>query len=227
MYHDVAPSTSEGLVISVRRLEEQLKWLSEHQYTSWHFSELEDLSTLPGSKNVVITFDDAYVSFKDLVVPLLQKYELKATLFVPLGYLGKTDEWNTGKVDIMNAEQLHSLQPDTVELGYHSFQHRKYNELTLEETATDTQYGFEVVKKHKLPLSPALAYPYGKFPREKESYTKFVELLKQQGFSYGLRIGNRLNKFPFPYPFKIQRLDIKGEYSLGKFRRKIKYGKII
>ena len=227
MYHDVAPSTSEGLVISVRRLEEQLKWLSENQYTSWHFSELEDLSTLPGSKNIVITFDDAYVSFKDLAVPLLQKYELKATLFVPLGYLGKTDEWNTGKVDIMNAEQLHSLQPDTVELGYHSFQHRKYNELTLEETATDTQCGFEVVKKHKLPLSPALAYPYGKFPREKESYIKFVEFLKQQGFSYGLRIGNRLNKFPFPDPFKIQRLDIKGEYNLGKFRRKIKYGKII
>ena len=75
MYHDVAPSTSEGLVISVRRLEEQLKWLSENQYTSWHFSELEDLTTLPGSKNVVITFDDAYVSFKDLAVPLLQKYD--------------------------------------------------------------------------------------------------------------------------------------------------------
>ena len=52
MYHDVAPSTSEGLVISVQRLEEQLKWLSENQYTSWHFSELED----PRSK-VYLTHD--------------------------------------------------------------------------------------------------------------------------------------------------------------------------
>ncbi|KAA3622698.1 MAG: polysaccharide deacetylase family protein [Flavobacterium sp.] len=227
MYHDVAPSTSEGLVISVIRLEEQLKWLSENKYRSWHFSELKNLSTFPGTNNVVITFDDAYVSFKDLAVPLLQKYDLKATLFVPMGYLGKTDEWYSGKVDIMNAQQLHSLEPDTVELGYHSFQHGKYNELTPEEIAADTQRALEVVKQHQLPLSPALAYPYGKFPRDKESYTKFVEYLKQQRFIYGLRIGNRLNKFPFPDAFKIQRLDIKGEYGLEKFRRKIKYGKLL
>lgn len=225
MYHDVSLTTSEGLVISVQKLEEQLKWLASNDYQSWHLNELMGLTSLSDSKNVVITFDDAYVSFRELALPLLQKYNFKSTLFVPLGYLGKTDEWYSGTVPIMTADQLRSLD-DTVELGYHSFEHKRYDELSPEEITADTQRCFETVASHQLSMSPALAYPYGKFPRKKEANKKFVNYLKKEGISYGLRIGNRLNRFPFPDPFEIQRLDIKGEYSLSKFRRKLKYGKL-
>lgn len=226
MYHHVSLTQSAGLTISLEKLETQLKWLSENGYRSFHFSELEALKTLPKKKNIIITFDDAYVSQMELAVPLLQKYKLKATFFVPLQYLGKTDEWNTASNPIMTVPQLRSLDPKTIELGYHSFYHKKYHELSENEIRNDSRKCFETIAEHQLKFSPVLAYPYGKYPRATKEKQAFFKLLQKDNFKYGLRIGNRLNKFPFKEPFEIQRLDIKGEYSLAKFQRKVKYGKL-
>ncbi len=226
MYHDVSPSRSEGLTISVKNLEGQFAYLAEKGYQSYHCKELMELSELPSKKNIVITFDDGFVNQMDLAIPLLEKYKLKATFFVPLNYLGKTDEWYTSKVEIMTSEQLHSLDPLTVELAYHSFYHEKYNELSAAEIEEDLKLCLKSVTENRFPFVAALAYPFGKFPRGVSEKKTFIGQLKNHNFKYGLRIGNRLNTFPFPKPFEIQRIDVKGEYSLSKFKRKIKFGKL-
>ncbi|MDA9056940.1 hypothetical protein N9K49_03770 [Flavobacteriaceae bacterium] len=71
-----------------------------------------------------------------------------------------------------------------------------------------------------------LAYPYGNFPREIPQKIEFFELLQKQNIAYGLRIGNRLNKIPFKNNYELNRLDIKGEDSLFKFKLKLKLGKL-
>ena len=227
MYHNVSPSESEGLTISVERLEEQFAFLASTGYKTYHFKELMSLGRLSSEKNMVITFDDAYVNQTEWALPLLEKYQLKATFFVPLNYLGKTDEWNSASLNIMTAEQLRSLNPETIELAFHSFYHQKYHELSPEEIESDTNLCFKAVSENKLTFSAALAYPYGKYPRGNSEKKKFIQQLEKNQFTFGLRIGNRLNSFPFKNPFEIQRLDIKGEYSLSKFKRKIRFGKIL
>lgn len=226
MYHDVSLSMSEALTISVEKLEEQFSYLAEKGYQTYHFKELMNLNVLQSKKNIVITFDDGYVSQLELVLPLLNKYKLKATFFVPLNYLGKTDEWNTSSLPIMTSEQLSALNPNVIELAFHSFYHKKYNELTEAEIEEDTQLCFESVSENNFPFSAVVAYPYGKYPRETSEKKKFIAKLKRHQFKYGVRIGNRLNKFPFKNPFEIQRIDVKGEFSLAKFKRKVKFGKI-
>ena len=84
-----------------------------------------------------------------------------------------------------------------------------------------------MVSKNNLPLGPYLAYPYGKFPRKDLEKREFFQQLESHRFVYGLRIGNRLNNFPFPNPFELQRIDVKGQWKLKKFRRKLKYGNLI
>ena len=224
MYHDVSLTISEALTISVEKLEEQFSYLAEKCYKTYHFKELMDLKILSSKKNIVINFDDGYVSQLELVVPLLKKYKLKATFFIPLNYLGKTDEWNTSSLPIMTSEQLKSLDPNLIELAFHSFYHKKYNELTEAEIEEDTQLCFDSVADYSLPFSAVVAYPFGKYPRESSEKNNFIAQLKRHQFQYGVRIGNRLNRFPFPKPFEIQRIDVKGEFSLAKFKRKIKFG---
>ncbi len=226
MYHDVTAGEGNGLTIGVEMLERQFAYLVENGYKTYHFKELLKLKKLPSKRNVVITFDDGYVSQLKMVVPLLKKYKLKASFFIPLNYLGKTDEWNTNSLPIMNSEQLHSLDPSVIELGFHSFDHKRYNELSEEEIEDDTQRCFEVVSENSLPFAPILAYPYGKYPRDISGKKQFIELLKKLKLQYGLRIGNRVNHYPFKNPFEIQRIDIKGEFTLKKFKRKIRFGKI-
>ncbi|MEZ4875636.1 MAG: polysaccharide deacetylase family protein [Flavobacteriaceae bacterium] len=226
MYHKISPSISEGLTISVHRLEAHFQYLSEKGYRSYHLSELMDLQKLSSRKSVVITFDDGYVSQWEYAVPLLEKYELKATFFIPLKYVGATDAWNEPSFPLMTTQQLKALNPNVVELGYHSFAHQKYDQLSLSEIEEDTAMAFETASQQELSITATLAYPFGKFPRKHPEKEGFFQHLKATQFVYGLRIGNRVNRFPFKHPYEINRIDVKGEYSLQKFKRKLKFGKL-
>lgn len=226
MYHHVQPLEGGGLSISVKNLEKQFKHLAESGYKSFHLEELLRLKDLPKEKNIVITFDDGYVSQMEHALPLLKKYKLKATFFVPLDFLGKTDSWNTSSLKIMTVEHLKSLDPGIIELGFHSFYHKKYTELSNAEIEADTRRCLEFVSENELNFSSLLAYPYGKFPREKVHNEIFKKSLSENGIEYGLRIGNRINDFPFKKPYEIERIDVKGEWSLLKFRQKIRFGKL-
>ncbi len=226
MYHHITAEVGKGLTISVEKLEKQFKHLDENGYKTYHLNELLQMKQLPKGKNIVITFDDGYVSQKELALPLLKKYKLKATFFVPLDFLGKTDSWNTSALEIMTLKQLKSLDPKIVELGFHSYCHKKYTELSNTEIEADTRRCLEFVSKNEINFSPVLAYPYGKFPKEKTRNEIFKKILSKSGIQYGLRIGNRINNFPFKKLYEIERIDVKGEFSMLKFRQKIRFGKL-
>lgn len=227
MYHKISTTHSEGLTIASEILEQQLLWLKEAGYQSHHLSQVVDLVKFPKKKNVVLTFDDAYVSQLSYAYPLLQKHGFKATFFVPLKYIGLADTWNQDTQPIMTAAQLRSLDPAIVELAHHSYAHGKYHKMSEEDVRQDTENAFEAVEDNQLPLGPYLAYPYGKYPRKDPEKEVFFKGLRQRQFQLGLRIGNRVNDFPLKDPFEVQRIDVKGEWSLKKFKRKIKWGKLV
>lgn len=226
MYHHIVLKKGKGLSISVGNLERQFEYLAKKNYKTHHLKDLLQNKKLPEGKNIVITFDDGYVSQLKLALPLLKRYKLKATFFIPLAYLGKTDLWNTASLAIMTSDQLKSMDPELIELGFHSFSHKKYTELSPEEIEEDTKRCLDFVSENELDFSPILAYPYGKFPREKPTLEMFQKFLAQNGIQYGLRIGNRINTFPFKKPYEIERIDVKGEFSMLKFKQKLRFGKL-
>jgi len=143
-----------------------------------------------------------------------------------LSYVGGTDSWNDGTEEIMKVAQLKDLDPAVIELGLHSFEHRPYSSLSIESIEEDFKKCHDFISKHALNVCNVLAYPYGNFPREIPQKIEFFELLQKQNIAYGLRIGNRLNKIPFKNNYELNRLDIKGEDSLFKFKLKLKLGKL-
>jgi len=227
MYHNITDENikSRGLTISAKKLEEHFQYLATNNFKTYHLSELENLKSLSG-KAVVITYDDITENQLRYAVPLLEKYNLKATFFIPFNYIGKTDYWNNGTEKIMSMEQLQSLDPKIVELGYHSFMHQKYADLSAPEIANDFEQCAKVILDNGLPVYPALAYPYGNYPKQEPAKSSFKRQLKDNGMRLAFRIGNRINKFPFSDNYEIQRIDVKGEWSLFKFRLMLKFGKL-
>lgn len=229
MYHAVATDVSEsiGLTISTENLEAQFRYLKENGYTSLHFSDLQQLKNPADfpEKAVIITFDDVYVNQLELAYPLLQKYGLKACFYIPFQYVDGVDEWNTGSEKLMSVAQLKSMDEATIELGLHSFAHKKYNELSEEAINEDFEKCKAFIFENQLNISNVLAYPYGKYPRKNPEQKTFFETLHKHKVAFGLRIGNRVNKYPFKNNYEVQRLDIKGEDSLKKFKSKLKRGK--
>ncbi|WP_055448895.1 polysaccharide deacetylase family protein [Lacinutrix mariniflava] len=229
MYHSVSANAnnSKGLTISAKNLEVQFKFLKENGYTSLHFSDLQTLKTPADfpEKAVIITFDDVYVNQLEYAYPLLQKYGLKACFYIPFKYVGAVNEWDKGKEAIMTVAQLKTMDSKTIELGLHSFEHRRYSDLSVETIQEDFDKCKAFVVDNDLNIHNTLAYPYGSYPKKGEVRKVFFDVLNENKIAYGLRIGNRVNTFPFKNNYEVQRLDIKGEDGLKAFERKLKKGK--
>lgn len=227
MYHNICidESKSIGLTISENKLEHQLRYLSENNFESFHFSELKSKTSLP-KKAVVLTFDDVTESQIVLAIPLLEKHNLKATFFIPFSYIGKTDLWNEGTKKIATLEQLKKINSPLIAYGYHSFEHTNFSKMTNEEVQIDFEKCNQIILETGLNVIKTFAYPYGKYPKKGVKNQNFKNTLKENNIDFGLKIGNRVNRFPFKDNYEIKRIDIKGEDSLLKFKIKLRIGKL-
>ena len=122
MYHHLSETTVSG-----DRLDEHLAALTEAGYTSVTMADLrayvEKGIELP-DRPVVITFDDGYASNLEIGLPILEKYQMKATIYVIGCSVGKDTYKDTGQAMTphFTAEQARALE-DTglVTIGSHGY----------------------------------------------------------------------------------------------------------
>ncbi len=84
----------------------------------------------------------------------------------------------------------------------------------------------QFIEQSNLKVYKALAYPYGNYPKKGKQKQEFEEILKIYGIQYSLKIGNRVNRFPFKDKQAIKRIDIKGTDALFVFKLKLRIGKL-
>ncbi|HZO59719.1 MAG TPA: polysaccharide deacetylase family protein [Solirubrobacterales bacterium] len=94
-YHRVsdAPTDPWSLAVTPKNFADQLELLRERCTPT----PLRDLSRTLGDapatrRGVVVTFDDGYADNLHNAKPLLERYEIPATVFVPTGYVGQASE---------------------------------------------------------------------------------------------------------------------------------------
>jgi len=230
MYHKVSDSKKEKLTISIDDLNLQFTYLKEQGYKSLSFQDLKSLMAngvpLP-RKAVIITFDDAYKSFRDIAFPIFKKFDFKATVFVPLAYLGKTNIWDNGNDQIMSPEELNQISNDThIEIGLHSFLHKNYDDLAITDMEEDLNNCLSTLSFYHIPFVRVLAYPYGGYPKKDPVLKEqMFTLFKSMSLDFALRIGNRINSYPVKQPYEMKRIDIRGTDSFFIFKTKLKKGR--
>ena len=117
MYHHVVPDGQpcNEMTVTVGRLEQDLRWLSEHGYRTVLPRELAAGEPLP-EKPILITFDDGYRSNYDLAYPLLQKYSAKAAIAIMV-YM--PDNWAEAFLSWDMCREMSAS--GLVEIGSHGF----------------------------------------------------------------------------------------------------------
>lgn len=111
-----------------------------------------------------ITFDDAYRDFAELAVPALQRRGLHATVFVPAGLVGRSNEWDQPEMavrPILDASELRALDPDVVEIGCHGFSHRRMRGLDAATLVYETAGARGALEQLLAREIRHFAYPYG------------------------------------------------------------------
>ncbi|MEZ4904763.1 MAG: polysaccharide deacetylase family protein [Spirosomataceae bacterium] len=226
MYHKIDENRRDMLTVSTDQLDKHLYYLRQRGYQFISTSQLIDANCPPPLKSVLITFDDAYVNNIEFAYPILKKHGAHATIFVPTAFVGKGSHWDITSEPIMTVEQLHQLDSTIFELALHSHTHRNYASLTEEELEDDLRQNIQFFEQNQLPFVRTFAYPYGGRPKDKTRKKWMQVCMAKMGISLAFRIGNRLNAWPLPHPYEIQRIDIRGTDTMVDFARKIKWGKM-
>lgn len=231
MYHNISDnaSDSKALTLSTTKLEAQLEYLKRNKYISIFASEIEKIDT-SFTNTICLTFDDVTQNQLLYALPLLEKYNIKATFYIPFSYIGTTDLWNESEnykpEKIMTFDELKSINSCLIEFGYHSYYHKKYEDLVALEVQDDFDKSFEIIKNSQLDVKQTLAYPYGNFPKKSPKKEFFFKILEKNNIKLAFRIGNRVNKLPIKNKFEIQRIDVRGNESLFYFIWKLRFGKL-
>lgn len=136
MYHHIVPAeemasgkyVDNNAIISDNQFREEMRYLSEHGYHTLKMSEVASIlyNSLPfPEKSVIITFDDGYASNYTLAYPILQDYNLKATIaVVVVSSVVASDDGGLTQQNIphLSFDQMREMQSSgLVEIGSHSY----------------------------------------------------------------------------------------------------------
>ena len=169
---------------------------------------------------VSITFDDAYECVKEIAIPILNKYNLPATIFVPLGNMGHKPEWDIPDTCpykneiIMNEHDIKELDLKGYEMLAHSFSHRlltKIETSSLKDEILRSKNILEALVGHEV---PGMSYPNGAYN------DKICEAAKQAGYQYGFTIEPYIADYS-PSNMEIGRFSVEPHEGLLTFRLKI------
>ena len=230
MYHHVWPGMPDYLTVTPLQLEEQFNYLKENGYQTIFVSELVDAISnkkeLP-PKTIALTFDDGYKNQVYYVAPLLKKYNFKACIFLigdkltmPNGSL------NGSKETYLRIEEIRDADPHYFEFGLHSFSHRPFSSMTLDELKTDISMNKQVLSAAHISTIPVFAYPYGNRHSDKKKLYEARQLMHECGIKAAFRIGNGSITFPVKDIFELKRIDINGFDDLKRFAIKLEKGKL-
>lgn len=223
MYHQVLPQSiayKNDLIVTVENLDEQLIYIKKNFKTVF-FKDLETSKSI--ENKIILTFDDGYYNNLQYLLPLLEKHQLKATIFIPTEFI--QNDLNADEKVYMNFDEIRSLPPNLVEIALHSHTHKNFSQLTLSEAEADLLKNIEILEQNQISFTKVLAYPYGKFPKEKELKKEFFKMLEKIGIISAMRIGNNVASYPFTKRFEVNRIDIKYGDALKTFKWKLRFGK--
>lgn len=193
--YDTGKFAGNNAVIPVSQFENEMYYLAQNGYTTLTMSEvntyLRNKITLP-PKTVVITFDDGYESNYVYAYPILQKYNLKATIAVIVkssldGVSGSNGEYDpAGKTHLTFEQMREMVKSGLVEIGSHSYDGHAYI------TTAASDYGKFFTQRKYLP-------ELGRSEIYDEYFTRINDDLRLSKYILEQELGREICYFAFPY----------------------------
>lgn len=159
---DKSDTTRESLNIEPKVFEAQVKTLRDGGFTFMTAKELGDVlvgrATLP-KKPVVLTIDDGHWDVATDILPILKKYQAKATAYLIPGLLGEPDFMTREQVKEVIASRL-------VEIGAHTLHHVGLADKLLPIVKDEVVGSKNMLEKAYNIRVYSFAYPNGAFDEQ-------------------------------------------------------------
>ena len=203
----------------MERFEKQMAYLAKECCTV----KVSKVMTAPpnGSKMIVgVTFDDAFVNFRDNALPILQKYRLPAAVFAPTGNLGKPPNWamegdcHDAEEIVMNEEQLIELDKTGYEIMSHTVSHPYLTRIDDVELEAELERSKQTLERIVGRDIIGISYPNG------AHNDKVCKAVEQAGYRIGFSI-EPYSVDSSPNSLQIGRFKVSPTDGMLKFKLKL------
>jgi peptidoglycan/xylan/chitin deacetylase (PgdA/CDA1 family) len=163
---------------------------------SSHFSA----GSLP-RQPILLTFDDGYESFYTYAYPILKKYGLTATVFIPAGYIGQPNTWDVklrlNRPRHLTRDQIRTLSKNGIRIGSHGMYHRFLTRCSQAEAREELEESRTMLENILQQPVYSFAYPYGSANAAAEKMAQSAGYRIAFGLDPG-REATRVAVFRFP-----------------------------
>lgn len=190
MYHSIAEDASatfQPFTVPPSLFAEQMVYLHHHGYTSLTVTQFVArrakqgvAGTLP-KRPVVITFDDGFADFFTSALPILQKYQFSATMYIPTAYIGETSHqtkyYGEDNRPRLSWQQIQEMNASGIECGAHSHTHLQLDLLSRLRANEEVTLSKRILEDHLGQPVTSFAYPHGYYSAETQ------RLLRKAGYT--------------------------------------------
>jgi len=212
IYHRVDNADKNPTTLKVEDFDAQMKFLVDNGYHAIMPADLLDAwqHGKPLPKNpVVITFDDGHEDIYKNVFPILQKYNMRVTVFIVTNHIGMKDYLSWDFVRALQAGGYMDFESHT--MSYKDLTKLKGDKLWNEIYGSKQAIEWYLKKPAKF-----IAYPEGKYTLDAEDTSKEVGF--RAGFieDYGLAVNDSNS-------YVLTRIPVRGSnsHTLLRFRLRL------
>ena len=217
LYHAVGEPVEiewpPSLILPASLFEAHLQYLTKEDYKVVSVEELVSLLQNGGNldKVVAMSFDDGYRNNHTDALPLLKKYNAKASFYVVHRDIGKTI--------YMDNDRLLDLLANGMEIGSHTINHAPLALIDPKYLPWEVGSAKKFIEKNLDGyILKGIAYPNGGYN------AKVVEAVKEYKFTYGLtgKVGANTHQSFQKAPYELQRISIVDDGNgLDGFKRRL------
>ena len=210
MYHRFNESKYPSTNIQMDIFKQQIEIIEDSNYKFNNPSEFEKMFSTPKiKKEILITIDDAFLSFYQEAWPFLKKNKIPFILFVSTEPVGKKGYMSWSQIREVESE-------DFAFIGHHSHTHDYLINETNDQFISDIEKANKIFLKELGYIPNLFSYPFGEYSKFMRNY-----ISKNFKFAFGQHSGViDLNKDKFELP----RFPINEKYGeLKRFKSIINY----
>lgn len=205
MYHSIQVCSKNPYCVAPEQFEKQMKELVTSKYSPVTATQLLDAwykkTKLP-EKPIVVTFDDGYADNYTHAFPVLKKYNIKATIFLATGLIGRPTYLTWDEIREMNKSGL-------IDFESHTIHHSDLSKLPPEQASQELLVSKQTIEKELHKPVRVFAYPYGMYKRST------IPLLKKAGYEMAFNSNPGLAS-NLQGQYLLRRVSMHGDQSLGQ-----------
>lgn len=171
MYHSISDrpnAETRPLAVRPSAFAEQLSYLKENGFTPLTVADLvaslhrNNGRSIP-ERPIVVTFDDGYADFHSEALPVLERHDFPATVFLTSGWVSDAGKDAAGRpLDVMLSwSQAREAASCGVEIGGHSHSHPQLDQLPDDRLRQELRRNKALLEDKIGALVSTMAYPYG------------------------------------------------------------------